>query len=172
MFHSLTISSEGDVYSFGTNSHGQLGITSNIKSKKMPQKIEKLNNIIQTSCGNLHSLALTKDGDIYSFGFNNYGQLGLGSYRDKEYKPTLIENLKNVVQVSCSHSNHSLALTKDGEVFSFGRNQCGQLGLGIDEEACWVPTKIENLKGVVQVSCGVDFSLVLTDEGSVFFFWE
>ncbi len=85
-----------------------------------PQKI--------VSSGGQHSLALNADGQVYGFGCNYYGQLGLGDNKDREIL-TLIPSLTNIISISSAYY-HSLALTADGHVYVFGHNNFGQLGLG------------------------------------------
>ena len=75
--HSLLLDKQGDVYSFGNNGSGQLGRqTLKDNSAQIPTKIPELNNIIAMSAGSLHSLLLDKQGNVYSFGDNRFGQLG------------------------------------------------------------------------------------------------
>ena len=76
-----------------------------------------LNNIIDISSGNGHNLALRSDGRVYSWGNNNYGQLGV---EDESTYPVLIPGLDNIVKVLAG-DGVSLVLTNDGEVYKFGR---------------------------------------------------
>ena len=71
------------------------------------------------------TIALKADGTVWSWGYNYYGQLGLGDNSNR-YKPTQL-NINNVVDISAG-SNHVLLLTKDGKVYSFGSNSYSQLG--------------------------------------------
>src|SRR5437764_1915040 len=80
------------------------------------------------SAGNSYSLILSNIGQIYAFGFNCHGQLGLGDYTDKN-SPTLILNLNRIIQIATGYE-HSLALSNIGQIYAFGRNDGGQLGLG------------------------------------------
>src|SRR5689334_3487304 len=82
-------------------------------------------------CGACHSLILTTDHKILSFGDNSSGQLGLGHKIDQD-NPQLIESLNDVKK--CSGAGcHTLVLTKDRRLYSFGCNQNGRLGLGLDQ---------------------------------------
>lgn len=110
------------------------------KTKTGPQKVEGLYNIKEISCGDFHSLALDKEGKVYSWGGGglsyNKGQLGLGHTRDIE-TPTLVESLcgEKIVQISAG-GFHSLALTEQGLVYSWGSGIYGENGVGEYENTC------------------------------------
>lgn len=82
-YHSLAIKS-GELYSFGNNTFGQLGIN-NTNNQNQPVKVGSKNDWTKLAAGNYHSIALDSSGNAWSFGLNNYGQLGLG---DKQNRST------------------------------------------------------------------------------------
>jgi alpha-tubulin suppressor-like RCC1 family protein len=104
--------------------------------------IPELNNISQVSVGNNHSLVLTDTGQVYTFGNNGYGQLGLGKgiYGNR---PTLIPRLNNISQIA-SGDYHSFAVNMNGKVYGFGLNNKGQLGFG-DVYIVYIPTDIMDI---------------------------
>lgn len=163
--HSLLLTSEGKVYSFGLGSSGQLGL-GDYEDRYIPELIPELHNIVQISAGLLHSLALTANGNVYSFGINNRGQLGAPINR--RANPVLISGLNNIIQVSAG-AYHSLVLTSDGQVLSFGSNRYGQLGLG-DNKNRHNPELIFGLNNIVQISSGWNYSLALTNNGKIYAF--
>jgi alpha-tubulin suppressor-like RCC1 family protein len=137
--HVIVSTESGKVYAWGANAHGQLG-NGRISDSPVPCKVEKLPTngpIVSMACGAQHTLVVTNNGQkVWAFGSNTEGQLGQGNRSMSEEKirvfPALIQTLSNqpnrdVVQVVAA-ANHSLALSKNGEVFSFGSNTFGQLG--------------------------------------------
>jgi alpha-tubulin suppressor-like RCC1 family protein len=77
------------------------------------------------------------NGEIFSWGFNNVGQCGLGGYFPSNgqpqqdycvFHPTVILSLKKTVKEIAAGNTHSLCLTNEGTVFSWGSNDCGELG--------------------------------------------
>lgn len=168
--HLLALDLTGQVYSFGSNSEGQLGLGPN-NEVTAPTLIRGVNNIVQISAGTRHSLLLTADRQVYSFGDNPYGQLSLGDNIRRNI-PTLIPanyfNNLSIVQLSAGY-NHSLMLTENGEVYSCGFGLFSQLGLG-DNNNLNISTLIPELNNIVQLSAGAKHSLILTSEGRVYSF--
>lgn len=134
--HSLLLTSTGRVLSFGTAQYGQLGHGyspgKQLPDVLRPQYIKELSHLQCTcvSAGELHSAVVTVDGDLYTWGDGFCGQLGLGDKRPKLVPQQVTEGGMEdecVLSVSCG-ARHTLVVTEDGEVFSFGLGHFGVLG--------------------------------------------
>jgi alpha-tubulin suppressor-like RCC1 family protein len=181
--HSLLLTENGSVFSFGLNEEGELGLgwwrSSPYELVAKPIDTTKLDGraITQLAAGRTHSLLLAEDGSVFSFGGNIEGQLGLGTITYSESSPTPIDasNMggRAITQVA-GGGDHSLLLAEDGSVFSFGPNANGQTGLGTTSGNTLVATPIDasNLGGrkITQVAAGGAHSLLLAEDGSVFSF--
>ncbi|XP_076590481.1 putative E3 ubiquitin-protein ligase HERC4 [Chaetodon auriga] len=177
--HSLAVSASGHVFSWGAKEDGQCGVSLNLlcnshRPSKVPIPLPV--PVIQVACGNSHSLALTKGGDVLSWGLNSHGQLGLGKEVSLQYTPALVRALTGVAvtQISAG-ATHTLFLTLPGLVYCCGANKSGQLGLNrVDEmgrfNICMVPA-LRPL-AVAFISCGEAHSAALTKDGEVFTFGE
>ncbi|KAK5904604.1 hypothetical protein CesoFtcFv8_006147 [Champsocephalus esox] len=175
--HCLAVCASGKVFSWGAGEDGQRGLLPNLLHNRpshvqMPLPIP----VIQVACGNSHSLALTTGGDVFSWGLNSHGQLGLGKEVSLQFVPDLVRALTGVAvtQVTAG-ATHSLFLTLPGLVYCCGANTSGQLGLNrVDEKGrfniCMVPA-LRPL-GVSFIRCGEAHSAVLTKDGKVFTFGE
>ncbi|RLN90046.1 hypothetical protein BBJ28_00009910 [Nothophytophthora sp. Chile5] len=146
--HTVASLSGGGVVAFGKNDHGQLGIDSTSEPVLQPTRLAApLDRAVvpQLACGYHHTAAVTEDGAVFTFGRNDYGQLGLG-HKLHMARPTPVESLARVriTQVSCG-CYHTLALSDDGKVFPFGRNNHGQLGLETSVD-CLSPQLISALR--------------------------
>uniref|UniRef100_A0A8D0YU00 Uncharacterized protein n=1 Tax=Sus scrofa TaxID=9823 RepID=A0A8D0YU00_PIG len=86
--------------------------------------------IIQVSCGHYHSLALSEDGQVFSWGKNSDGQLGLGKEVPSQASPQRVRSLEGIplAQVAAGGA-HSFALSLPGTSFGWGSNRAGQLAL-------------------------------------------
>jgi alpha-tubulin suppressor-like RCC1 family protein len=74
---------------------------------------------IQIECGGLHTVGLTKKGEVFSWGANYSGQLGHGDEKDRTI-PTKVESLDGIViiKISCG-STFTVALTDKGEILTW-----------------------------------------------------
>mmetsp|Transcript_15666 Transcript_15666/g.43946 ORF Transcript_15666/g.43946 Transcript_15666/m.43946 type:complete len:464 (-) Transcript_15666:137-1528(-) len=120
--------------------------------------------VIEVSAGGLHSIAATDLGALYSWGAGRDGKLGHGDVISRAH-PARVEALRSVkiAHVSAGDS-HSLAISSDGGLFSFGLGECGRLGHG-SETSMLVPQKVHSLEGqkVCAIAAGFYHSIVLLD---------
>uniref|UniRef100_A0A3Q1F320 Probable E3 ubiquitin-protein ligase HERC6 n=1 Tax=Acanthochromis polyacanthus TaxID=80966 RepID=A0A3Q1F320_9TELE len=177
--HSLALCASGHVFSWGAGEDGQLGVSPALlcnghRPSRVPIPIPM--QVVQVACGNSHSLALTKGGDVFSWGLNSHGQLGHGKAVTLQSTPVLVCALSGVAvtQISAG-ATHTLFLTLSGLVYCCGANKSGQLGLNrVDEKGrfniCMVPA-LRPLN-VSFISCGESHSAALTKDGEVFTFGE
>ena len=87
--------------------------------------------VIQVACGDKHTVCVTEDGLVYSWGSGKRGALGHNENNDNCGEPTLVEGITNAVKVACG-TDHTLVLDANGKLWSFGENTYGQLGLRTD----------------------------------------
>ena len=169
--HSLFLDENGNVYSCGNKNQSQLGRTE--KDNDIPIQITTTigsSNIVAISAGGSHSLFLDINGNVYSCGRYDYGQLGREVWYDA-YKPLQITETidnSNIVAISAGFF-HSLFLDDNGKVYSCGYGGYGQLGHG-NITSCNFPTPIDALaySNIVAISAGNQHSLFLAKNGNVY----
>ncbi|XP_067850559.1 probable E3 ubiquitin-protein ligase HERC4 isoform X2 [Heptranchias perlo] len=171
--HILFLSETGNVFHSEVKSKESAAKSKDFSIVK-PQIFKSLSetNIIQVACGNNHSLALSKDGRLFAWGQNTYGQLGLGTEDLSQCNPQCVKSLTGVpVAQITAGGEHSFAMSLSGTVFGWGRNNHGQLGLN-DTEDKHNPNYVKLLecKKTIHVSCGEEHTAVLTKDGLVFTF--
>uniref|UniRef100_M3XSW5 HECT and RLD domain containing E3 ubiquitin protein ligase family member 6 n=1 Tax=Mustela putorius furo TaxID=9669 RepID=M3XSW5_MUSPF len=170
--HSLLLLSNGELHSYGDNSHGQLG-RRDVQRQEQPKRIPALETlrVDLVSCGKEHSLAVCYKGRVFAWGAGSEGQLGIGEFNEINLIPRKIKTLTDIkiIQVSCGH-HHSLALSEDGRLFTWGSNSHGQLGLGKECPSQASPQRVQFLDGIplTQVAAGGAHSFALSLSGASF----
>ncbi|XP_042896325.1 X-linked retinitis pigmentosa GTPase regulator isoform X1 [Parasteatoda tepidariorum] len=126
--------------------------------------------ILQISCGDEHTAILTASGRLFTFGSNEWGQLGHGHTKTLE-KPSFVKALKGerATVIACGRS-HTLVATAGGHIYAFGSNSEGQLGSADEEPIHSSPVRVQGLEGITikMLSGGADHSMALTDKGVVY----
>ncbi|XP_030832727.1 probable E3 ubiquitin-protein ligase HERC1 isoform X3 [Strongylocentrotus purpuratus] len=168
--HTLALTSEGQVFSWGDGDYGKLG-HGNTLTQKYPKVILGVlmgKVVVCISAGYRHSACVTDDGQLYTWGEGDYGRLGHGDSNSRNV-PTLVKDVSNVGKVVCG-SSHTIAVSQDSRtVWSFGGGDNGKLGHG-DTNRIYKPKIIESLIGlfIKKVGCGSQSSLALTSTGQVY----
>ncbi|XP_061589686.1 probable E3 ubiquitin-protein ligase HERC1 isoform X2 [Cololabis saira] len=168
--HTLAITVEGEVFSWGDGEYGKLG-HGNSATQKYPKMIQgPLSGkvVVCVSAGYRHSAAVTNDGELYTWGEGDFGRLGHSDSQSRSV-PTLVKDISGVGQVACG-SSHTIVVAQDGRtVWSFGGGDNGKLGHG-DTNRVYRPKVIEALHGFIirKICAGSQSSLALTSAGQVF----
>lgn len=170
---SFAVDSEGRLYAWGENTHGQLGL-GDINNRILPELVPlppRTYITHVTSSGN-HSLALDSEGRLYAWGENQWGQLGLGDFNSRII-PTLVPIKSNapIFQI-VSGGGHNLALDKEGRLYVWGRNYCGELGLeaALRQETLNTPTQVPLPANsqIVSLAAGSSHSLAMDNLGRLY----
>ncbi|XP_062095114.1 ultraviolet-B receptor UVR8 isoform X1 [Humulus lupulus] len=169
--HSVALLSGDVVCSWGRGEDGQLG-HGDAEDRLTPTHLSALDGleISSVTCGADHTTAYSeRHMEVYSWGWGDFGRLGHGNSSDL-FTPQPIKALHGmrITQIACGDS-HCLAVTMEGEVQSWGRNQNGQLGLGTTEDSL-VPQKIQAFKGISikMVAAGAEHTAAITEDGSLY----
>ena len=143
---SLALTSSGQLFAWGENCRGQLGIppgagssckNTNFTLVTLPGAI---GTITQIAAGEAYSLAVTSSGQLYAFGGNYYGQLGTtanNGTKTPNPSPTLVTlpGLIGAITQVAGSGNDTLVVSSSGQLYAFGNNTFGQLGLPANEVA-------------------------------------
>ena len=168
-YHTVFLTNDGKVYYCGLNNHGQLGqSTSTTTPSQITTNIGSL-TISAIACGFYHTVFLTNDGKVYSYGDNVYGQLGRTlDTANPQTTPSIISTLNSftISAIACGGS-HTVFLTNDGKVYSCGLNNHGQLG---QSTSTTTPSIISTLNSftISAIACGGGHTVFLTNDGKVY----
>jgi len=196
--HSMALDSSSHVWTWGDNDDGQLGYggppgqrttpVQVLTGQQDPNNATYLSNIVDISAGRsgTHSLAVDSIGYCYGWGYDNKGQVGNGDPPTQNLKiPNRVRGvggtgyLQNIVAVSAGEF-HSMALSSDGNVYTFGDDVEGQLGDGNGDGQTGKKTSpvkvlsgeqsISNtyLENIIAVSAGWEHSMALDSDGYVY----
>lgn len=159
-FHMLALKSDSTVWTWGSNSNGQLG-DGTTNSSATPTQIA-ISDVVGIAAGQNFSYALKSDGSVWAWGDNSWGQLGVGG----GMVPTQVAGINNVIAIANSF-NHAIALKNDSTVWTWGANYSGQLGNGTTNNSP-TPAQVQGLTGVVALGGTMgNFCLAVKADGSV-----
>ena len=181
--HVLALDASGHVYSWGNGQQMQLGrriVARRMLNGLTPERIAH-KRFAKIGAGAYHSFAIDSEGKAYAWGLNTYGQCGNNDVS--------VDNVPSVAPIKALEDerfadiqggeHHTIALTKDGRLFGFGRSDSHQLGLGYTEapgsetsdsfkKAIREPTLIPGLPTITAISVGSNHTLALTQAGDVY----
>ncbi|KAL0585650.1 hypothetical protein ABG067_004573 [Albugo candida] len=173
----VVLMKDGAVFTCGLNKSGQCGTGNFDERLIVPSPIQSLSGIpitmVAASNGCEHMLAISHDGAVYSWGYNDRGQLGLGTTVSKSHTPRVIESLreKYFITFAAVSYHHSAVVSNNGDLLTFGMNDSGQLGLDHAQHQ-HTPQLVETLSSqkVCKVACGLYHTVVIVDNGEVYSF--
>ena len=161
--HTITLSNDGTLHSFGNNEYGQLGLGHH-NDVSLPSPITNLPKVKLISCGAYFTVCVDYEGFLWSFGDNEFGQLGTGNNLHVSV-PQKIQDIPPVFSVSCGGC-HTLIITNDSSLWGCGRNTCGQLFLNNQEnQSKFRKTSFSN---ILKISTGSHHSLFQNNKGEIF----
>ncbi|QCD84861.1 Ultraviolet-B receptor UVR8 [Vigna unguiculata] len=167
--HSVAITEDGNLYGWGWGRYGNLGLGDR-NDRLLPEKVTVDGyKIALVACGWRHTICVSTSGGLYTYGWGKYGQLGHGDFED-HLVPHKVETLsdKFISQVSGGW-RHSMALTSSGQLFGWGWNKFGQIGVGNNLDCCSpVQVKFPYDQKVHQVSCGWRHTIAVTERENVY----
>lgn len=167
---SMAVRSDGSVYSWGCNPYGELGNGRKSSYIATPGQITGLaidSPVKAISAGEHFAAAIMDDGRLFMWGDNDYGQLGDNTKTDRTVPFPVLPTVK-FKSVSIQTFGHTLALTMDGRLYTWGRNTNGQLGDGSKTTSRGTPLWIATDKTFDVICTGRKFSMALTTDGRLF----
>ncbi|KAL6139988.1 hypothetical protein ACLB2K_058289 [Fragaria x ananassa] len=168
--NSLAICDDGKLFTWGWNQRGTLGHPPESKTENVPSQVEALSNvkIVQAAIGGWHCLAVDDQGRAYAWGGNEYGQCGEEPERDtgKPLKRDIVIPQrcapKLVVRQVAAGGTHSVVLTREGHVWTWG--QPWPPG---DIKQISTPVRVQGLDKVKLVAVGAFHNLALQEDGTL-----
>jgi alpha-tubulin suppressor-like RCC1 family protein len=165
--HSMAVAADGTVWGWGHNTHGELADGS-LTNRSTPRRATRLahgsvvalTNIVDVDAGAYHSLARTSGGRVWSWGWNDDGQLGDGTHKSRS-RAIRVKPLIGVVDIAGGRES-SIAVTIEGVVYAWGENLFGQLGDGTTSDTGRsTPGPVPDIPSAVTVGMGRDSAMAI-----------
>ena len=163
--HSLAVKINGTLWSWGNGQFGQLGNGLFNSATWIVTQVGTANDWLTVSAGKKFSLAIKTNGTLWSWGLNNFGQLGLGNIINQNL-PVQVGTASNWLKIDAGNQ-HSLAIDNTGFVYAWGDNTFGQFGNGTNTNSL-IPILVSSSNNWAEVSAGLDHSLFLNSFGFLF----
>ena len=168
-YHNLVVKSDGTVWGWGLNNHGQVGDGTTTTYKTTPVQATGLTGATAVAGGHFHSLALKTDGTVWAWGFNGAGQVGDGTTAPRT-TPVRAGDLSGISQVRAG-DNHSVAVKTDGmssgSLWVWGSNSSGELGDGTLTSR---NRPVSTLSRIYSIAAAGSDTYVVKTDGSVWSF--
>ncbi|RSK26380.1 hypothetical protein EJF36_05635 [Bacillus sp. HMF5848] len=167
--HALALTVTGDVYGWGSNSRASFSTKSETKITE-PTTIDFDEKIVKVAAGYDFQSAMSEDGDVYTWGRGELKQLGREVEYDNEPAQLQFPTAEKIIDIENGYRT-GFALTSSGEVYGWGFNDSGILGVNALGAKVLTPVKIEGLTNIVTLSAskkhGHAFLLALDNKGDV-----
>ncbi len=173
LLDSLAIGSDGKVYAWGDNGYNELG-DGNSTDSSVPVKVSLpgfVTGVKQIAAGQYHNLAVTLNGTLYAWGLNSNGQLGNGTTTTPTIPVQVHMPTGTVANNIAAGGYHSMASDTAGDLYAWGLNGDGQLGLAPNDTTSESsPTLVDMPSGVsaTQLAAGLYHSMAVGSDGNLY----
>ena len=164
--HTFILKNDGTLWGCGHNQLGNLGLGDNTNRTTFTQVTTNADNVKSVYCGANYTIILKNDGTLWSTGYNNAGQLGLGDGSNRTTFTQITTNVDDIKEIYCGFY-HILMLKNNDTLWSCGWNQYGQLGLGDTTNRNIFTQITTNANNIKQVYCGLNYTLILENDGTL-----
>jgi len=164
--HTVALRANGTLLAWGTANNGELGNNQYSGTQLTPVPVHVLTDVMQIAAGDAHTLAVKRDGTLWAWGSNAFGQLGDGTFNARPVPVPSLASLGCVAQVACG-SNFGMALQADGTVSMWGDNSEGQLGRGTVGGWFATPAPVVGLTDVEAIAASGLVAMALKRDGTV-----
>eukprot|EP01121_Diplochlamys_sp_Union-15-3_P005430 TRINITY_DN15759_c0_g1_i1.p1 TRINITY_DN15759_c0_g1~~TRINITY_DN15759_c0_g1_i1.p1 ORF type:complete len:422 (+),score=96.10 TRINITY_DN15759_c0_g1_i1:37-1266(+) len=167
--HIIALDENGGAYTWGKCHFGQLGHGQLDTDRYLPTLVEALKGekIVSISAGDSFTLAVNDKGNLYSWGCGYYGPLGHGNEETLSVPKIVNALIDKKVTYVAGGAFHTAVIVEGGMLYTFGRNNKGQLGLGDEGNRC-VPVENKTVKNIKIIACGKEHTVCVGVSGDAY----
>ena len=163
--HTITLRIDGKVFTYGDNTYGQLGINSKLSMDEPVEVSFPEGTIItQVAAGENHSVALDSEGNVWTWGNNEFYQVGNGS--EVQLTPYKVPRIPKAIRIAAGNNN-TMIITETNELYGWGQNSYGELGIA-DYASRVMPTKVYEMMDIIDIAGGKNHFIALNRAGDVY----
>lgn len=165
--NTLLLKNDSTLWVFGNNQFGELGTGNQQNIIEIPVMVEPNQKWISIFSGNYVSYTINKFGQLFSTGRNASGEFGNGINRNKPHQVLSAEPFVAISTASATFNGHTLAIDALGDLYSWGQNNDGQLGIGSNHTHQLTPTLVESEIPWKSIGSGFQFSAGVKQDSSL-----
>lgn len=168
--HTCALGADAIAWCWGANDSGQLGI-SGTDMVTSPRAVETDLRFLELSAGSAHTCGITVGGRAYCWGDGTDGKLGTGSPIANTSSPQAVAAELVFTHISAG-ARHTCGIVETGEMYCWGANNLGQLGIGTAGPAQWTPARVDSNVIFADLSAGFNHSCAVSDSGTTYCWGE
>jgi alpha-tubulin suppressor-like RCC1 family protein len=161
--HSAAMKGDGTLWTWGGNTFGQLGLGISTTSGFARSPTATGHELVEVAAGRFHGAGIAPDGTLWTWGANDWGQLGVG-FAPESADPVQVGTASGWTKVAAG-SSHTIALRSDGTLWGWGSNLWGQLGADAATE--YEPVQIGTGTGWTAIAAGDSHTVALRDDHTI-----
>ncbi|MDH5217756.1 MAG: hypothetical protein OEX19_08670, partial [Gammaproteobacteria bacterium] len=167
--HTCAIDSEKFLWCWGRNNYGQLGSGESgaLTSKNVPELVDNLRNWTQISTGDVHSCGIDELKQLFCWGRNQSGQLGIGQNETQVFSTPMIVDESSTWETVSTGGDYTCGIKTDGSLWCWGDNYNGQLGNGNSGEILYTPQKIGEATNWMSIALSMEHSCGIQNDKSL-----
>ena len=164
--HTVALKTDGTLWSWGINTSGQLGVNDTTDRITPVTTLLGGTDWKSIACGRLHTVALKTDGTLWSWGYNNSGQLGVNDNTTRITPVTTLLGGNNWKSIACG-SDHAISLKTDGTLWNWGNNSYGLLGVNDTTTRITPVTTLLGDNNWKSISGGINHTVAIKTDGTL-----
>jgi len=166
-YYTVAIKTDGTLWSWGFNSNGQLGVNDTTSRSTPVTTLLGGTNWKSVAGGYVHTISIKTDGTLWTWGSNTNGQLGVNDTTNRSTPVTTLLGGTNWKSIADGGTLHTISIKTDGTLWTWGRNDRGQLGINTTNTTLTPVTTLLGGTNWKSISCGQLYTIATKTDGTL-----